>query len=591
MAGLATGGESESFKRNIANRLWRHMLGRGLVEPPDLHHSDNPSAHPELLRLLSNEFAKLNFDVKAFLREVALTDVYQRAIDLPTDIDTKIPTITAQLEQLRAQVGFQESVVQRSRAQLRESSIQLAAARRELSNTRAESSKTFAQMATVEKDRSETAAQLAKLQKEFAGKEALAVTIQIASQAAAKAAEQLKDDAELAAAAKTFDERTKKLQSQVAALEKQVGDRKATLEKHVSKRKTLEQRIPPLEKKRTDILQQIRHRSGAQLALRRQLKAEQDRHLDLTQRIAAIEQVLQYDSHQKSRLEIAARIDELSELQAKLLAQKQERIAAQRDSASKIAELKNSMQSESELQQLAEQSVDSFRAFVESVQVAAEQTELALQSLASDGDLNQARQLLSDRAQQLTSQAAQLEVSARAQGAKVIGLKKQVEGLEAQLEGEKVQLTRIEQRLTEGLVAVKELQQQQAKADALVQESRDELNDLWKQRLVVTSLKPLTPEQMALSLIHTLGLDQRYRAEAEAEWEKSNKERKEKASKENKEGEAEPTPEQREQQIVELYKKREKKVIDACVSLFASSPGSPQDVFSRDHRSGIILFE
>ena len=39
------------------------------------------------------------------------------------------------------------------------------------------------------------------------------------------------------------------------------------------------------------------------------------------------------------------------------------------------------------------------------------------------------------------------------------------------------------------------------------------------------------------------------------------------------------SPEQRQQQIDELYAKREKKVIAACVSLFASSPGAPQDVF------------
>ncbi len=44
------------FSRNIANRLWFVMMGRGLVHPLDLHHSDNPPSHPELLDLLASEF-------------------------------------------------------------------------------------------------------------------------------------------------------------------------------------------------------------------------------------------------------------------------------------------------------------------------------------------------------------------------------------------------------------------------------------------------------------------------------------------------------------------------------------------------------
>ena len=35
------------FSRNIANRLWALMLGRGLVHPLDMHHPENPPSHPE----------------------------------------------------------------------------------------------------------------------------------------------------------------------------------------------------------------------------------------------------------------------------------------------------------------------------------------------------------------------------------------------------------------------------------------------------------------------------------------------------------------------------------------------------------------
>ncbi len=66
------------FNKNIANRLWWVMMGRGLVEPLDLQHKANPPSHPELLDLLAREMVDSNYDIKAFLRQVALSGAYQR---------------------------------------------------------------------------------------------------------------------------------------------------------------------------------------------------------------------------------------------------------------------------------------------------------------------------------------------------------------------------------------------------------------------------------------------------------------------------------------------------------------------------------
>jgi hypothetical protein len=78
-----TSGRSPEFARNIANRLWALMMGRGLVHPLDLHHGDNPPSHPELLDLLAREFAATGYDVKGFLRELALTRTYGRSSEPP----------------------------------------------------------------------------------------------------------------------------------------------------------------------------------------------------------------------------------------------------------------------------------------------------------------------------------------------------------------------------------------------------------------------------------------------------------------------------------------------------------------------------
>jgi hypothetical protein len=71
------------FRRNAANRLWALMMGRGLVHPLDMDHSANPPSHPELLALLADELATLKFDIRAFLRELALSKTYQRSSEVP----------------------------------------------------------------------------------------------------------------------------------------------------------------------------------------------------------------------------------------------------------------------------------------------------------------------------------------------------------------------------------------------------------------------------------------------------------------------------------------------------------------------------
>ena len=67
------------FARNAVNRFWFLMIGRGLVHPLDLHHSANPPSHPELLEKLTDTFIERSFDIRWLLREIALSETYQRS--------------------------------------------------------------------------------------------------------------------------------------------------------------------------------------------------------------------------------------------------------------------------------------------------------------------------------------------------------------------------------------------------------------------------------------------------------------------------------------------------------------------------------
>ena len=74
------------FVRNGVNRIWYLMMGRGLVHPLDELHAQNPSSHPKLMELLMREFVAHEFDVKWFVREIALSESYQRSSRLPNGV-------------------------------------------------------------------------------------------------------------------------------------------------------------------------------------------------------------------------------------------------------------------------------------------------------------------------------------------------------------------------------------------------------------------------------------------------------------------------------------------------------------------------
>lgn len=67
------------FARNIANRVWARLLGRGLVEPLDDFRATNPPTNPELLDALAKSFVDQKFDLKALIRTITASRVYQQS--------------------------------------------------------------------------------------------------------------------------------------------------------------------------------------------------------------------------------------------------------------------------------------------------------------------------------------------------------------------------------------------------------------------------------------------------------------------------------------------------------------------------------
>lgn len=64
------------FARAMANRMWGHFLGRGIIHPVDDARSTNPPSNPELLDALAKDFAASGYDVKHLIRVICNSAAY-----------------------------------------------------------------------------------------------------------------------------------------------------------------------------------------------------------------------------------------------------------------------------------------------------------------------------------------------------------------------------------------------------------------------------------------------------------------------------------------------------------------------------------
>jgi hypothetical protein len=77
LATWLTAPENPFFARNIVNRYWAYLMGRGIVDPVDDLRVTNPPSNPELLDALAQDFAAHRFDVKHLLKTILTSATYQ----------------------------------------------------------------------------------------------------------------------------------------------------------------------------------------------------------------------------------------------------------------------------------------------------------------------------------------------------------------------------------------------------------------------------------------------------------------------------------------------------------------------------------
>lgn len=65
------------FAKAMANRIWSQFFGRGIVDPVDDFRLSNPASNPALMDALAAELVRLKYDMKALMRVILTSHVYQ----------------------------------------------------------------------------------------------------------------------------------------------------------------------------------------------------------------------------------------------------------------------------------------------------------------------------------------------------------------------------------------------------------------------------------------------------------------------------------------------------------------------------------
>jgi hypothetical protein len=74
-----TAPDNPFFARSIVNRIWGHLMGRGIVDPVDDFRDSNPPSNAPLLDELARQFVEHGYSRKWVIREIMNSATYQRS--------------------------------------------------------------------------------------------------------------------------------------------------------------------------------------------------------------------------------------------------------------------------------------------------------------------------------------------------------------------------------------------------------------------------------------------------------------------------------------------------------------------------------
>lgn len=79
LAEWLTASDNPYFAKSVANRVWAHFTGVGLVDEVDDIRASNPPSNPELFETLGEKLVEYEFDFRQLVRDICASEAYQRS--------------------------------------------------------------------------------------------------------------------------------------------------------------------------------------------------------------------------------------------------------------------------------------------------------------------------------------------------------------------------------------------------------------------------------------------------------------------------------------------------------------------------------
>lgn len=515
LAELATSGNNRAFNRNIVNRLWAHMMGRGLVEPVDLLHPANPPSHPEVLDLLADEFVRSKFDIKGLMREIALTKAYARSVDSPEFESAKDSTqqllaaLNAKLAERSSELEKAEAAAETVRSERDTAKSAVEPVLDELTKAR------DAQNAAV-KPAEEASKALAAAQQQLNAKQEQAALLTAAAESAQRASAALGNSDDIKTATAQIQSRTQAVAAEVPAIQKVAEEKNAAAKSAGDALAAADAQVASVAARTSELyrpLDEAEQKLVTAEASRRDLQTSKnilDRRLESSNATVALATAIDQE-----KAAIAAQTEAegaLAQLQTQIAQRTADRnaAAAELTTAQAAIESKNA---EVATKQTALAERESVAKLINEAAVSVETAASRIQ----DADLIAAANTIQSRAGEQTqllaterSALAELEASVKTAAEAVAATSQKRDEAEAQLATAQSELGAREQTIA---AAKQALESTRVEVDSGHQRVMDQL----AQQFAVYPLSSLTPEQLAWSVMQASGVVAQYRAAAETE--------------------------------------------------------------------------
>jgi hypothetical protein len=521
LAEQAANGANEAFNRNIANRLWAHMFGRGLVYPSDMQHPGNTAADPELLHQLATRFAAMNFDMRAFLREIALSNTYQRSFDIPFGIVSLADQANAEVAKFQAQHAALEQASTASGDMYSKASEKWQQAEAAMLPAAAELDAARAKVTEAKTNHDAALKAIADATAALQAKQALAAPVQVAAAAVQAAAKTVPEDAKLAETSQKITAKADQFAAEITTLTKAVEEKTAAAKPTSDAFAAARAAAEAASAKVAPLVAAVRQAEEPMLQARRQashdleILAATDRRLETAQSIAKLPEannvvVAANKTAAERQAELSAAEKLVSEF-ATVVTDHEQKVKSASDAMAAVTSARDTARAEHENRtKIAESLVAAFSS-----------ADAARQKLPDDSVIADAVAKLKVRADLARNQIGESQKSFDVASTAFTTADQAFIAAQEKLAAALAERARREQALELAKNGLSTAQAEAAARQSEFEKLVGGLTDRWTADFTLAALKPLTPEQLCWTVFRVTGVYDNYWRNEVAELDKA----------------------------------------------------------------------